>query len=152
MSDVGAGVLARALLLQRLWLERNILLAGGFLFAVFLHPSFPALASRCVAAGKREGGDIGIRNRDFLRRILGIDPYEGVSQRRPATPVENVTLNLRAVFASNGDVATIVERFLEGAANFLLAGELRNPALELLVSPTRDDLERVWIERIRLLR
>src|SRR5437870_2534073 len=152
MSDVGAGVLARALLLQRLWLERNILLAGSFLCRVFLHPCLPAFAGSGVAASKREGGDIGIRNRDFLRRILGIEPYDGVSQRRPAAPVEQIALNLRAVFASNGDVAAIVERFLQGATNFLLAGELGDPALELLVSPTRDDLERVWIERIRLLR
>src|SRR5438876_7180666 len=152
MSDVGAGALARALLLQRLWLERNILLAGGFLFAVFLHPRFPASAGSGVATSKCEGGDIGIRNRNLLRRILGIEPYEGISQHRPAPPVEQIALNLRAVFASNGDVATIVERFLEGAANFLLAGELRNPALEFLVSPTRYDFERIWIERIRLLR
>src|SRR6266480_4039990 len=135
-------------LLQRLRLKRNILLARGFLVCVFLHPSFPALASGCVATGECDGGDIGIRNRNLLRRIFGIDPYAGVSQRRPAPPVEQIALNLRAVFASNGDVATIVERFLEGAANFLLAGEFRNPALEFLVSPTGDDFERIWIERI----
>src|SRR5437870_668479 len=152
MSDVGAGVLARALLLQRLRLKRNILLPGGFFFGVSLHPRFPALAGGGVAAGEREGGDIGIRNRDFLRRILGIEPYEGVSQRRPAAPVEQIALNRRAVFASDGDVASIIERFLESTANFLLAGELGDPAFEFLVSPTRYDFERIWIERIRLLR
>src|SRR3989441_1922166 len=152
MSDVGAGVLVRAFLLQRLRLKRNVLLASGFLFGVFLHPRLPALAGGCVAAGEREGGDIGIRNRDFLRRILGIDPYEGVSQRRPAAPVEQIPFNLRAVFASDGDVASIIERFLEGTANFLLAGELGDPAFELLVSPTGDDFELIWVGRIRLLR
>ena len=79
---------APLLLLQRLWLERNILLPGSFLSRVFLYPRFPTFAYGCVAAGKREGGNIGIRNRNLLRRILGIEPYEGISQRRPAPPVE----------------------------------------------------------------
>src|SRR5438067_13184489 len=119
MSDVGAGVLARALLLQRFRLERNILVAGGFLFAVFLHPCLPAFAGSGVAASKREGGDIGIRNGDFLRRILGIDPYEGVSQRRPAAPGEQIPVNLRAFSASDGEIAAIGELLFHTSSNFL---------------------------------
>ncbi len=116
--------------LQRLGLQRNVLLACRFFRGVFLHPGFPALACGGVAAGKSQSGNVGIRYSNFFVRALGIEVDDGIFQRGCAAPVEQVTFNLRSVFASDRYVAAIIESFLECAADFFVTGKLRNPTLD----------------------
>ena len=61
-------------LVERFRLPGDVLLASGFFFGVFLHPGFPALARSGVAAGEGEAGNVNVRNRDFLARVLRVEP------------------------------------------------------------------------------
>ena len=56
------------------------------------------------------------------------DPYKGLGQRRPAPPVEDVAFHARAVLASDGHVAAIVEGLLQRLAQLGFISQLGDRA------------------------
>ena len=57
-------------LVELLGLQGDVLFAGGFLLPIFADPGFPAFAGGGVASAEGEGGDVGISDGNFLRRIF----------------------------------------------------------------------------------
>ena len=98
--------------------------AGGFLLPIFADPGFPAFAGGGVATAEGEGGDVGIGDGNLLRRILQNEADDGVVECRAAAAVEDVAFDARAIFASDGDVAAIVESFLQRVAQLGFGGEV----------------------------
>ncbi len=107
-------------LVQGLGLEGDVGFAGGFLCGVFFHPGFPALARGGVASGEGEGGDVGVGDGDFFVGSLWEEANYGIFQRGRGAAVEEVAFDFAAVFASDGDVATVVEGLFEGDADFFV--------------------------------
>ena len=130
---------------QRFRLQRNILFAGGFFLRVFLHPCLPAFPGGGVATGERQSGNVGVADGDFFVRIPGVEPDGGIFQRGGRAAIEEIAFDSGAIFAGDGDVAAIVESLFQRDADFVVAGELRNPAFKILVSRARGDFERVGI-------
>src|SRR5471030_2500305 len=85
-------------LLQRFRLDLYVLLPGRFLFPVFLHPGFKAFSGSGITTGKSQRSDVAVRNRKFLAGIFGIQPDDGISERFARAPVEDVALDLAAIF------------------------------------------------------
>src|SRR5271157_727381 len=134
---------SQAALLKRLWLQRDVLFAGGLLLPVLADPGFPAFASGGVASSEGQGGDIGIRNRNFLRRILRNEAHDGGVERWAVAPVEDVTFHARTIFARDGHVAAVVEGPLQRIAQFGFAGQLGDPAFDLVVVAAGGDFQRI---------
>src|SRR5215472_2560683 len=132
-------------LIQPLRLKCDVLLAGRSLFPVLAHPGFPALAGRGVTAAKGQGGDLRVRNRNFLRGILGVEPDDGFCKSLAGTAIEDVPFDLAPVFAGNGYISAIIKGFLQSLAQLFLASHCGNPAFQFFMGETRDYLERVRI-------
>ena len=85
----------RRRLLQRLRLQRNSLFAGSLPLPILLHPGFPTLARRGVATAERQRGNVGIRDRNLLVRVLRNQPHHRLGQRRAVAPIEDVAFHPR---------------------------------------------------------
>src|SRR5450631_59220 len=133
-------------------MQTQILLPGRLLLRVLLHPSFPTLTGGGVAPRKRQGSNLRIRHCNLLIRILRIKPNDRLLQRSPCPTVEQITLDLRPIFARNSHIAAIVESLLQGDAKFFLSGELRDPPFQSLMRRPRRNFERVRIDRVRVRR
>src|SRR5271170_4639626 len=57
-------------LLQRLWLQRNIAFTRRLLRPILAYPGLPTVACGHVAAGKGEGCNVGIADRNLSASIL----------------------------------------------------------------------------------
>jgi len=68
------------------------------------------------------------------------------SASRAGAAIEDVAFDTRAVFAGDGDVAAIVEGFLQRIAQFGFAGEIGDPAFDLVALAAVDDFEMVGSE------
>src|SRR5579864_3017286 len=125
------------MLVQRFRMQAQVLLPGRLFRGVLLHPGFPTLAGSSVAAGKGERPNVGVGNSNLFVRVFRIKPDYGLFQTRTRAPVENVALDFGSVLAGNSDVAAVVEGFFERLPEFFLAGQGRDPALQLLVCSSR---------------
>src|SRR5215472_7611448 len=132
-------------LVQLLRLKRDVLLSRRPLFPVLSHPRFPAPAGCGVASTESQGGDLRILNRDLLVRIFGKEPDRGIGKRFSGAAVEDVALNFAAVLAGDGNVAAVIEGLLQSLTQLFFDGQIRNPALQLLVSKSGNHLEKVGI-------
>ena len=130
-------------LVQLFGLDADVLLAGLALLPVFAHPSFVTFAGCGIASAEGEGGDIGVRDIQLLIRVRGIDADERIGKRCSGATIENVAINLLAVFQSDGNIAAVIECFFERDASLFFRGELRDPAFQVLVLRSGSDLERV---------
>jgi len=74
----------------------------------------------------------------------------GIFERGGGTAVEEVAFDFGAVFAGDGDVAAVVESFLQGLAEFFFRCQLGIPAFQLLVLGARGYFERVGIGVLRM--
>ena len=57
--------------------------------------------------------------------------------------VEDVAFDARAIFAGDGDVAAIVEGFLQRVAQLGFGGEVGNPAFDVLSVAAVDDFKMI---------
>src|SRR5262249_45689494 len=131
--------------LQILRLYPYILLARRSLLPVLAHPRFPALARRGIPAAEGQRRDLRVRNRNFLRGVLGVEPDDGFGQSLAGTAIEDVYLDPATVLAGNGYIAAIVESFFQGLAQLFFAGHRGNPAFQFFVGKSRHDLKLVRI-------
>src|ERR1019366_2519687 len=143
---------SRRKLLQRLRMQTQILLPRRLLLRVLLHPCFPTLARRGIAAGKRQSPNLGIRYRNLLVRILGIQPHNRLFERSARPAVEQIPLDLRPILARNGNVAAIVEGLLQSHAQFFFTRQLRDPSFQPLMRRPGRNLQRVGIHHVRVRR
>src|ERR1700712_2385172 len=101
------------LLVQLLRFDLDIALACRLLLPVLLPPGLEGLARRSVPSRKRESGDIRIGNIHLRRSVGRDDAHEGIGERGTGTSIEEVADDLRTVLACDGDIAAIVEGFLQ---------------------------------------
>ncbi len=101
---------------QGFGLQLDVLLASLLLFPVLANPCFPTLASRRIAAGKRQSRDIGVGDAGLLWLGFREKPYAGIGQCRAGTPIEDITLNGIAVLQRDRDIATIIESLFQRIA------------------------------------
>jgi hypothetical protein len=127
-------------------MEAQVLFAGGLFLGVFLHPGFPGLAGGGVASGEGQGGDVGIRDRDLIVRILRVEADYGVFQRCRGATVEEVAFDFGSVFAGDSDVAAVVEGFFQRLAEVFVAGYARDPAFQIFVLSAGSDFQRVGVD------
>src|ERR1051325_529467 len=120
-------------LLKLFWLERNISLTGGFLFPILPYPVFPALAGGHVASGESQRCDVSIGNSHTSAAIFRQDAGETGSQRFPLAAVEDIAFDFAAVFASDGDIAAVVEGLFECGESFFWGSKGRHRAFKFLV-------------------
>src|SRR5207253_7158628 len=72
-------------------LQTDVLLAGGFLFPVFLDPGFKALAGGGVFSRELEPRDLIVLDRNFFRGIFWKQPHATFAKRLSvAGAVENI--------------------------------------------------------------
>src|SRR4029077_1546274 len=128
-------------LLQGLRLKGQIALSGRLFLPVFTHPGFPALARSGIASGKNECRDFGIGNFDTLVGIARQDADKGAFEGGAGHAVENITVDLAAIFFGDGHVAAVIESFFQRFAEFALRRELRHPAFHAFVGGSRRDFE-----------
>src|SRR5579884_498207 len=108
-------------LLQRLWCELDVLLAGSALFPVFLDPRFEAFACGRIAIAKFEGGDVGVGNRELFAGVAGNNANERIGESLACFAIEDVAFEFAAVFAGDGYVAAVVKGFLQSLTNVFVA-------------------------------
>src|SRR3954468_11164261 len=105
-------------LVQLLRLNLDILFASGLLLPVLLHPGLKSLAGGSIASGKRQRGDLRIRNRKLGTLLPAWNhPHIRVAERFAVAAVEYVSLHLRAILARDRNVASIIESFLQRLAH-----------------------------------
>src|SRR5271154_2292756 len=134
------------MLLDGFRLPRRCSLAYALLFPVLTDPGFPALARLRIAPAKRQRRDIAIRELLPRRAIAGHHPYKACLQRRAAYAIENVALGHRAILASYGHIAAIIERRFQRLAHILIGGQLRHPALHAGMREPRRNFQLFGIE------
>src|SRR6266542_5955803 len=122
-------------------MQSDVLFPSSLFLAIALHPRFPAFSCSRVFARERQGGDVSVRNRDLLVSTSRVEPHGGVGERLPAAAVENIAFDLLAVFQRDGDVSAIVECLLQRNSDFLVAGQLRNPAFQVFAFASRSDFQ-----------
>src|SRR5664279_1734704 len=130
-------------LIQAFRFQRNTLFASGLLLPVLLNPCFPTLAGSSIATAESQGSDIGIRYGKLLHGILRDQPDYRLSQRCSIAAIEDVALDARSIFPSDGNVAAIVECGFQSLAQFSFGSPLRNPALNLLTGAARHNFQGV---------
>src|SRR4029077_584165 len=121
------------LLFQGFRLQAQIPPTRLLLVPILLDPRFPTLACGRVAPRKGECRNVGIGDLQSLIGVFWQDAHIRAGQRRAADAVEDVALEFGPVFARYSHVAAVIEGFLQGLAQFILAGKLRNPPLQRLV-------------------
>jgi len=125
----------------------NSPLPEAFFLPILANPSFPAFPGSRVAAGKSECRNVGIGNLYSLSGILGEDAHKTGSERRAGYAVKNIAFDLGVVLECQGDIATIVKRFLECDTEFFFRGKLRHPALYAFVVCSGSNFKKIGVER-----
>ena len=112
----------------------------GLCFGLFLFdPGVPALAEGGVAAGEGDGGDLGDGDGQAIGGVDGHDADAGVGGGWAELAVEEVAGDGAAVGEGEGDVASVIECFVEGVGADGV--DLLPTLLHVLAQPVPKDVQ-----------
>src|SRR5271170_8432698 len=95
--------------IELFWLDGDVFFACSVLFPVLFDPSFEAFAGGGVASGEGQGGDVAVGDSQ-LGALGGRDDADGgVGEGFAAAAIEDVAVDLAAIFQREGHVAAVVE-------------------------------------------
>ena len=134
-------------LFQGIRLDARFALAGGLFRPVLFHPGFVAFARGGVATGEGKCRDFGIRNLHAVVRVLRKHSNKRGCERVSGRAIEDVAFDFRSIFARDGHVAAILERFFERGAKIGVGGEFGHPAFDVLPRRSGCDFELFGIKR-----
>src|SRR5262249_16873313 len=134
-----------ALLLQLLLLGPDVFFAGLTFFPILAHPRLPAAAGGGIASAKREPCNLGVGDAYFLVASRRKDADKRILQVASLAAIEDIALDLASILQTDSHVAAVIESLVEREPHLVVAGKLRNPALQIFPLYSRGDFQLIGI-------